>query len=209
MSAYRTEPQVKLAYELERDDLHGAQAARTRRLVLRVLAPSIGVVLAVVSAILVLRLGPSVGLGGSALILALTVWLVRWSFGARQHAKLDAGWDDYRVQRLEASEDAFGIHDRAGGKRIAWELVVHWEEAPTAFHVYPTTGTFHVIPKRAFPSRAVEASFRQLLVTRVAPGGEAKFAAATRGAWIHFVVFVGIVVITLGAIVEALGLLLT
>ena len=207
MTAYRKETHVKLAYELEQEDFLRA-IARQRNGELQKVAPGLAVVLGIVWAGLLWRL-PVVGaLVGGGAVSAFVLWLVWWALRSSRRVVIREGWEDRRHQRFEASDEAFAIHDRVSGKRISWDLVVHWQETETDFYVFVDGANYHLIPKRVLGGSEVETALRRVLEDRVPEGGAARLAQAKKGSWLPFVTYAGVVALLLGTAAEALGVFL-
>lgn len=207
MSAYRTETQVKLAYEVAREEYLRAVRVDLSAALVRAVLPGIFLVLATIGGLMALRLALGPWLLANGVVLVVVGALVVSSLRGTRRA-LDRRWQDLRTMRLEATEDGLEVHGGESGKRIAWPLVVSWRETEEAFHLFVDNMRFHLIPKRAFPGPESITVFRRLLEDRVPPNGEARRAAARRRAWVPFVVIVGIFAVIVATAVEAAAALL-
>jgi len=204
VSAYRSEAHVKLAYELELEDLAGAMRRAGRAATLRALVPPVALVTALVAGLLGWQLGWLTGVLAGVGIGAFGAWLVWWALRVGLRT-VRTRWDERKHQRFEATEDAFEIHNRTSGKRIAWDVLLHWTSTEQEILLYVDPQTFHVIPKRVFPSREVQTALERLLDDRIPEGGEAAIAANARGAYAPFVFIVSLLLVVLGTAVEAIA----
>ncbi|MBX3270634.1 MAG: YcxB family protein [Sandaracinaceae bacterium] len=206
MSAYRTEARVARALELSRQDYVAAIRGQLRPLLWRVVAPWVAAVVALCTGLMMARLTLGVALGAGGLVAALVAIVAVWALsGATRH--LDRRLDDAREVHLDVSEEAFAIRDRSASLRVAWPLVIAWRETQDALLVYADASRFHVLPKRLL-SREEITVLRRLLEERVPPGGEARLAAAARGAWGPFALYLATLAVLWAALVEALAALL-
>ena len=203
VSAYRTDGTLTLSFTAEREDYRRAmglgQALATG---LAWVTPS----WMLVCALLILHLPHPAGLiasGGLALFVGWLVW-----FAARHNWKRLAALvsdADRREQRYQLTDDAFEVHNRVSGKKIAWELVMHWRETDDDFLIYVNQGAAHLIPKRILADE--ETALRRILRQRVSADGEASLERHERAAHRNFATRVTVLIVSLGTLLEAIAML--
>ena len=205
MTAYRKESFVRASFEYQIADLIRAKAHHEKKNRGRAAAFVLGP-MGTVSAMLAVTV-PSSALIGSLGVMgafgALIVWMM--SRGRDLEKSFRDTFEQRGVQTVELTEERFAMRDDRGRSSLAWEVIVHWMETGEDFYVYRDATSYHVLPKRAFSSPESVIQVRQLLTDRVPRGGEARLAAATRGAWIPAIAYFVVFALVLGAVVEAIA----
>lgn len=204
MTAYREETSVRASWVLGDDEVDAAYRVEydawthATRLALGAAAAAEGLVY-------VLTLSPGVAALGFALIVAVNVLLARLTTRRASIAQqYGAMWEDRRHEEVEVTEESLRFANRSHEETVDWELVVHWREDETAFHVYPSPAQDRVIPKRALANAEQQTALRRLLADRVKPGGEAEVRAARARNAVPTVVYALALSLLAGAMLEAL-----
>lgn len=204
MSAYREDANVRFEIELEPADLDATPPKQRSRVpfVLGVAA-----VLLAIDGLLAWSLPVAPAAVGAFMVDSLVAWLVYRMLTLNKKRVLER-FDERRHLRLEATDEMLELHDSNSGKRMAWELWVHWSEDDERFFLHPNPGQFHIVPKRAFPSEQAQTAFRRLLSEHIPPGGEAKLRTRQGGGWAPALVFVSLIATVIGSLYELVATLL-
>lgn len=205
MSAYREQGAVHLSVRLEPGDLDAEWALSARRdLHPARLAVAATVALGGVVYLLTLPWGVSHA------ALAVAAGLVTWMM-VKLRPRLDVAsiygdeWEQRRELRLEADEEGILIGDPLSETRLAWELVLAWEETERAFRIHLNPWAVYTIPKRVFASDEQRTALRRLLTHGVREGGEAHIASHARVAWVPAAVYQVALALLLMSVVEAVA----
>ena len=92
---------------------------------------------------------------------------------------------------------------------MSWDLLAHFSEDEAYFFVYVDPEAYHLVPKRAFATREAQIAFRRLLEDRIPRGGEERVAAGSRGVWTKIAFALGVIVLRIGGLLEAVALVIT
>ncbi|MFK7989469.1 MAG: YcxB family protein [Sandaracinaceae bacterium] len=209
MSAYRQDNTVHVDYVLEPEDLANEWSPLLRR-GQKVANLAVGGVLVAAGLVFLVTLPPL----AAAIAFAVGGLAIGWLLSkAKVNVSVEnlygKTWSERRRVRLEADESEFALIDPMIETRLAWDVVVHWDESADALRIYTQANAFHVIPKRAFQSPEQLIALRQLLEAHVSPSGEAKVTRSARDGWGARVMFLGTVGLIVLSIVEAVARLVS
>ena len=200
MSAYRNGSRIKFTFEINLDDVRRASTVLRNRN----LAPTLGTAAlfgAFVVGLLLWSVPTLLGAGLAVGVVGVTVWFVRVALSQALTTRV---WQDGRRRiDVEATEEALEMSDADSGRRLGWDMLLHWMETETDFYIYRSAFEYHLIPKRELDP-ATQVALRHLLVTHLSENKTALRRAA-RLSWVPFVVLVCAWLLAAGAIVEAIG----
>ena len=204
MSGYREHGAVRVSYVLEAEEIEREFGPLNRE---QLHAPRLAVAATVAlgSAVYLFTLPWGWSHGAIVAACALITWLM-----VKMRPKTDVAsvfgdtWEERRRVSFEADEDGLAMGDDLSEERVAWELVLAWQEAESSFRIHTGPQAAHTIPKRVF-TEDQRTTLRRLLTDRVRPGGDAKIAAYKRTSWVPWAVYLVALTLVLMSCVEAVA----